>query len=106
MMIIALIALKRGQNKMYIALDGKLTELIGAKMEVAKAQGKEEERREERDRVAEAVPVVTAAIAQAAVAAVKADPETVQKMQIMNEDDNAVPTRTAKPTPKTGGEVD
>lgn len=95
--IITLVVLARGQGKMHKSLDGKLTELVQAKTDVARAEGKQEERTEERDRAREDAPAVAAAIANAAAAAVKTDPDQVNKMLIVNKDAEAVPTRPAKP---------
>lgn len=51
---IALVTLMRGQKQMLITLDGKLEELVNAKVAAGRAEGKEQERVESRVRQGEA----------------------------------------------------
>lgn len=54
MVVIALVTLMRGQKQMLITLDGKLEELVSAKVAAGRAEGKEQERVENRARQGEA----------------------------------------------------
>lgn len=75
--VVALIALMRGQEKMHKSLDGKLSELVQAKGEVAHAQGVQQERSEERERQEVAVKIPA-------------------QIEIINTDDNPVPVKPGK----------
>lgn len=89
--IVTLISLKRGQKEMTIALDGKLEKLMLAEKGVSKAEGIAEERAGSYERTAQESPAKTAAIVAATVAAVKSDPDTVSKIEVVNTEENRVP---------------
>lgn len=86
-------ALLQGQRKMAEDLDGKLDRLSKAETGQALAEGKLEGAATEQARAAAATPEV------------KADPDSVQKMQIVNDEDNAVPTRSVEPKPDAAKEA-
>lgn len=77
--------LMEAQNKMAIDLDGKLDRLSRAETGQAKAEGIIEGADKEQARVA--------------VVAATPPPEVIQKMEIMNTEDNAVPTIPGKKKP-------
>lgn len=93
--IVALMSLKRGQKEMATALDGKLNQLMAAEKGVSKAEGVKEERAEARVRSEAPVSAeVIATTVAAAVAAVSTpDPDAVQKMEVVNTEDNPVPVK-------------
>lgn len=77
-------ALLLGQKKMAEEFDGKFDELRKAEIGQAKAEAITQGEEKERARVA-AIPAPTP------------DHEAVQKMEIVNKEDNAVPTRSVEP---------
>lgn len=75
--IVAMIAMLRGQKAMHLQMNSRLDELLAAKQGVAKAEGVEQERQEARARAS-------------------GEDKDAQKVEVINTPDSPVPTKPIK----------